>query len=131
MIIFIVVLAVLIIPLVVGSVFVCVPKWWTKSVGPRIPEWLIVDLSSRKHPILARADRAMMKLAKILLAPIVFIVALVVWLIRGWFVIGLAAIEGVCPYNGKFRWRECLSEWFYVGKKPLKDLSPEDVLGLD
>ena len=36
----VVVLAVLIIPLVIGSVFVCAPKWWTQSVEPHLPDWM-------------------------------------------------------------------------------------------
>ena len=67
--------------------------------------------------------------AKILTAPIVFSVALAIWLIRGWFVIGLAAIEGACPYNGAFKWRDALSQWFKSGTKPLGELDPEDILG--
>lgn len=127
MIILIVVLAALALPLVVGSVFVCVPKWWTKSVEPHLPGWMTRPAEPFSD---ATEDRIRMA-AKILTWPIVFSLALTVWLIRGWFVIGLATIEGVCPYNGGHGWRDCLSEWFDVGTKPLKDLSPEDVLGAD
>ncbi len=127
MIIVIVVLTVLIFPLVVGSVFVCVPKWWTQSVKPHMPDWMTREPVPMSKAAVDRWDR----IARILLSPIIFSVALVIWLIRGWFVIGLAAIEGACPYNGKFRWRDCLSDWFDAGKKPLKDLSADDVLGID
>ncbi|KKL23613.1 hypothetical protein LCGC14_2423660 [marine sediment metagenome] len=122
----ILVIAALTIPLVIGSVFVCVPKWWTKSVAPRLPDWITRDrLLSR-----AANDRWEMG-AKILLCPLIFGLALAVWLIRGWFVIGLAVIEGACPYNGSFKWRKCLSDWFGAGKVPLFSLSPEDVLGVE
>ena len=127
MIIVIVVLAVLILPLVVGSVFVCVPKWWTQSVVPHMPDWM----TRAAKPISAAAVAQWDKAARILLSPLIFTAALAVWLIRGWFVIGLAAIEGVCPYNGGHGWRDCLSKWFNAGRKPLKDLSTKDIMGAD
>ena len=104
----IVVAAVLIIPLITGSVFVCVPKWWAQSVEPHLPDWMTRPAEPMSKAACDRFEMA----AKILTAPIVFGVALVVWLVRGWFVIGLAAIEGTCPYNGSFKWRKCLSNWF-------------------
>lgn len=127
MIIVTVVLAALIIPLVIGSVFVCVPKWWKKSVEPHLPDWMTREPTPWSAAAIARADLAL----KILLSPILFSAALVAWLIRGWFVIGLAVIERACPYNGSFRWRQSLSEWFDVGTKPLADLSAEDVTGAE
>ena len=119
-----IILAVLVIPLVVGSVFVCVPKWWTQSVVPHLPDWV-----TRDRPRSEAAQARIGMVVKILLAPLIFSVAIAFWLIRGWFSIGLAAIEGACPYNGNFRWRDNLSQWFDAGTKPLSDLSPEDITG--
>ena len=120
----IIILVALMAPLVVGSVFVCVPKWWTQSVVPRLPGRLTKD-----RPTMSEAAAARWRMvAKVLLSPILFSLALAVWLIRGWFSMGLAAIEGACPYNGSFKWRDNLSQWFDVGMKPLSDLSPEDVV---
>ena len=124
MIIVIVVLIALIVPLVIGSVFVCVPKWWTRSVEPHMPEWL-----TKKLQMSEAAEVRIGWVLLVLLGPPFFALAFAVWLIRGWFVIGLAAIEGVCPYNGGLKWRDVLSVWFDVGKKPLKDLGPEDLFG--
>ena len=129
-IIIIVIAAVFILPLAIGSVFVCVPKWWTQSVEPHLPDtpdWMSVEPFSKATN--DRLERGALIVLKVVFFPAFFTAALVAWMIRGWFVIGLAAIEGACPYNGGFKWRECLSDWFDAGTVPMTDLSPKDVFG--
>ena len=112
------------IPLVVGSLFVCVPKWWTKSVTPRIPNW-----ATRERPVSIKTRERIFDVLVILVYPFIYGFMLLLWLVRGWFVVGLAVIEGVCPYNGSYRWRESLFEWFDTGNKPIQDVSSYEIVG--
>ena len=76
---------------VAGSVFLCVPKWYTKVVSPHVPA---SPISIDWHK-----PRWYLAPARWLYMPFVFLVVAVVWLVGVYWHSVMSFIERKCPYT--------------------------------
>ena len=102
-----IILAVATVPLILSSMFICVPKWWRAEASGRLPVFELPEACYNE-----RFWKVIRIGVLILAAPLLIPLAIIGWLVVGLFQSAAAVIEMACPYTPQS----------YMGRTQRRDL---------